>query len=122
MAGGKNPYLKRANEQHDYKPDHLVELRRCMDSPVYFIKTYCEIQHPLRGSIPFELYGYQEKMLVTYKDNKQVIVLSARQTGKCLTSNTNINIVPSITSISKIKKFILWMINRKVYNELYETV
>lgn len=82
MAKAKNPYLKKANEQHEYTGDHIQELAKCADDPIYFIRTYCKIQHPVLGSIPFELYPYQERMLQLYKDNKQVIVLSARQTGK----------------------------------------
>lgn len=86
MAKASNPYLKKANEQHEYSINHVQELRKCAEDSVYFIKTYCQIQHPVRGSIPFKLYPYQENMLETYQHNKQVIVLSARQTGKSQTS------------------------------------
>ena len=86
MAKQSNPYLKRANEQHEYTIDHVQELKKCSEDSVYFIKNYCQIQHPVKGSIPFELYPYQERMLDTYQNNKQVIVLSARQTGKSQTS------------------------------------
>lgn len=82
MANRKNPFLKTANEQHEYTIDHINELRKCAASAVYFITNYCQIQHPVRGSIPFALYPYQIKMLETYQSNGQVIVLSARQTGK----------------------------------------
>lgn len=78
----QNPYLKKANQEHEYTLDHIKELARCQNDPVYFVKTYCQIQHPLHGSVPFELYPYQEEMLRQYKLNKQVVVLSARQTGK----------------------------------------
>lgn len=114
----KNPYLKKANTQHEYAPNHIQELDKCAKSAKYFIRNYCQIQHPVRGSIPFELYNYQDKMLDTYQEHRQVIVLSARQTGKCLTLTTNLPIVPSILSITIIKKIILWIINRKVYNEI----
>jgi hypothetical protein len=81
-----NPYLKKANTQHEYSTDHVQELKKCSESAKYFIRKYCQIQHPVKGSIPFDLYPYQDKMLDTYQANKQVIVLSARQTGKSQTS------------------------------------
>lgn len=82
----KNPYLKRANEQYDYSYEQIQEMARCMDDPAYFIRTYCQIQHPVKGSVPFALYDYQVNMLNTFKDNRHSIVLSARQTGKSATS------------------------------------
>lgn len=44
------------------------------------------IQHPLKGAVPFKLYDYQRKMLRAYKEHRYTIVLSARQTGKSVTS------------------------------------
>ena len=38
---GKNPFLKRANEQHEYTYEQVQELERCMNDSVYFIKNYC---------------------------------------------------------------------------------
>lgn len=78
----KNPYIKKANTQHEYSPDQVKELDRCMKDVVYFVRTYCKIQHPVRGELPFELYPYQEQMLRMFAGQRQSIVLSARQTGK----------------------------------------
>ena len=82
----KNPYLKRANEQHEYTYEQVQELERCMNDSVYFIKNYCLIQHAVRGTVPFKLYDYQEEMLRIFQNNRQSIILSARQTGKSQTS------------------------------------
>lgn len=119
-AKTKNPYLKKANEQHEYTIDHIQELKRCSEDPIYFTKNYIQIQHPVKGSIPFKLYPYQETMIRTFHENRQTIVLSARQTGKCLTLNTNVRVIK--LSINTIKKFILWLINREVYNEIFKKV
>lgn len=81
-----NPYLKSAGEEHEYEAFHIQELQKCAEDPIYFIKHYCQVQHPIKGSIPFELYPYQEKMLRAYHKNRQNVVLSARQTGKTTTS------------------------------------
>lgn len=82
----KNPFLKKANAEHEYTPYQLQELERCSKDVVYFVKTYCKIQHPVRGEIPFELYPYQENMLRTFAGERLTVVLSARQTGKSQTS------------------------------------
>lgn len=86
MAVSKNPFLKRANEQHEYKIEHIQELKKCSEDPIYFIKNYCQVQHPVKGAVPFRLYPYQEKMIEAYHSNRQIVVLSARQTGKTVSS------------------------------------
>ena len=83
----KNPLIKRANAQHDYSVEQIEELRRCMEDPVYFVQNYCRIQHPVRGAINFDLYDYQIDMLRSYHKKKDVVVLSARQTGKSTVSS-----------------------------------
>jgi hypothetical protein len=82
----KNPNLKGPNVQHEYTYDQLVELAKCRKDPVYFISKYVKIQHPTRGIVPFKLRPYQERMLRGYQNNRFTVVLSARQTGKSVTS------------------------------------
>lgn len=72
----------------------VQELQKCVDDPVYFVKNYCKIQHPVKGEIAFELYPYQEQMLTMFANNRQSIVLSARQTGKALSVD---QVVPTPT-------------------------
>lgn len=96
---GKNINIKKAFEQTDFTPEQVEEIRRCMygydnpetgkfeSGPIYFAKNYVRIQHPKRGDIPFILYEYQERMMNMFLKNNKVIVLSARQTGKSVTSS-----------------------------------
>lgn len=84
MALRRNPNLKRTNEEHEYTPEQLLELRKCAEEPIYFIDRYCRIQHPVKGSVPFRLYNYQKEMIHAFMENRFVVVLSARQTGKAL--------------------------------------
>ena len=37
------------------------EYVKCASDPVYFLKKYCVVQHPIKGKIPFHLYDFQEK-------------------------------------------------------------
>ena len=87
MGRARNPDIKRANQQHEYSLEQVAEMEKCRKDPVYFIQTYCRIQHPVRGAIPFELYDYQVDMLRAYQKHKSVVVLSARQTGKSTVSS-----------------------------------
>lgn len=98
-----NPYLKSAGEEHEYEAFHIQELKKCAEDPIYFIRTYCQVQHPIKGSIPFELYPYQEKMLRAYHTNRQNVVLSARQTGKALALDTQIPTPNGWTTMGEIQ-------------------
>ena len=57
------------------------EYTKCAKDPAYFMKKYCVVQHPMKGKVPFHLYDYQEKSLLTFEDYRFNIVLKARQLG-----------------------------------------
>lgn len=54
---------------------------KCGTDPQYFIRKYVQIEHPVRGLIPFDLYDYQDDLLEAYSANRFNIVLKARQLG-----------------------------------------
>jgi len=87
MRSLKNPLIKIANTEHDYTLEEIQELEKCTKDPVYFIQTYCQIQHPIRGAISFDLYDYQIEMIRAFHKRKSTVVLSARQTGKSTVSS-----------------------------------
>ena len=57
------------------------EYLKCVQDPVYFMKKYCQIQHPTRGRIPFNLYKFQERSLEQFQNNDYNIILKSRQLG-----------------------------------------
>lgn len=57
------------------------EYKKCFQSPVYFMKKFVKIQHPIRGTIPFNLYPFQENALQDFYDHDFNIVLKSRQMG-----------------------------------------
>lgn len=126
MARAKNPYLKKANQQHEYTAEQVVEIEKCINDPIYFIVTYCTIQHPVKGSIPFSMYQYQKNMVQSFKQNRQTIVLSARQTGKSWTSAAYLlwfamfNFEKTVLVASNLDKNAMEMIYRIRY--MYERV
>jgi hypothetical protein len=89
----RNPRLKKAGSISEYTPEMIAELHKCAKDPAYFARNYVMIKHAKRGKIKFNLYPYQEQMLKNYQDNRFNIILSARQTGKCLSGATKINII-----------------------------
>ena len=54
---------------------------RCAKDPAFFLKTFCMIQHPIKGKIPFDLYDFQEKTINEFEQNRMNIILKARQLG-----------------------------------------
>ena len=57
------------------------EYVKCALDPVYFMREYCYIQHPVRGKIKFDLYDFQERILHDFKGHDYNIILKARQLG-----------------------------------------
>jgi hypothetical protein len=57
------------------------EYKKCIEDPIYFMKKYVKIQHPVRGTVSFELYPFQENTLRDFVDNQLNIVLKSRQMG-----------------------------------------
>jgi len=57
------------------------EYVKCASDPVYFLKKYCLIQHPIKGKIPFNLYNFQEKTVEDFVQSRFNIILKARQLG-----------------------------------------
>ena len=54
----------------NYKAIIKKEYLRCAADPIYFLKKYSFIQHPIKGKIPFSLYDFQEKTLEEFSQNK----------------------------------------------------
>jgi hypothetical protein len=77
--------IKKAHAQQRYTLEEVKHLEACMDhvtGPDYFCRNFLKIQHPVKGSIPFVPYGYQEKLIEAYATNKQCIAMLPRQMGK----------------------------------------
>ena len=65
----------------DYKEIVKEEIKKCILSPAYFCKTYCYIIHQEKGKILFDLYPFQDDVLLQFQQNKRVIILKSRQLG-----------------------------------------
>jgi hypothetical protein len=63
------------------KQAQVAEILKCGKDPVYFMKKYCKIQHPLRGLIPFDTYDFQDDCVNSFQKHRFNIVLKSRQLG-----------------------------------------
>lgn len=77
-----NPLLKRAGAQISWTQEMIDEYMKCSKDPIYFIKKYVKVIHVDRGLIPLDLYGYQEEIINKAINNRNLIVCTARQSGK----------------------------------------
>jgi len=57
------------------------ETKKCMGDPIYFMRKYVKIQHPNKGTIPFDLYPFQESTLDKFHDIRYLLILKSRQLG-----------------------------------------
>ena len=80
-----NPNLKRANTQHEYTEEQIIEFLKCKQDPVYFAKNYIQIVSLDHGLVPFKLYPFQEKLINNFHGNRFNICKMPRQTGKSTT-------------------------------------
>ena len=65
----------------DLKEIIRAEYIKCAKDPAHFMRKYCNIQHPQRGRVIFNLYPFQAKVLNLWKDNPYSLILKSRQLG-----------------------------------------
>jgi len=81
-----NARLKRIGTELSYTEEQVLEIAKCADDPVYFIKTYVKIVNVDRGLIPFDMWNFQEDMVRTFHENRFTIAKMPRQVGKTTTT------------------------------------
>jgi hypothetical protein len=76
-------FVKRPYEESEYTPEMIEELQKSSIDIWPFLK-YIKVIHPDKGEIPFEpsLRKFQKEILETISENRFVISLCARQSGK----------------------------------------
>ena len=81
-----NSRLKRTGTELSYTQEQVIEIAKCADDPVYFIKNYVKIVNVDRGLIPFDMWDFQEDMVRTFHENRFTIAKMPRQVGKTTTT------------------------------------
>jgi hypothetical protein len=63
------------------KQKQIAEIVKCGKDPAYFINRYVQIQHPLKGRIPFHTFPFQDDCLVAFNEHRFNVVVKSRQLG-----------------------------------------
>jgi hypothetical protein len=77
--------VKRAHSKTNYTEQQLLELLMCADpsdGPLYFMRNFMRVQHPIKGAIPFLPYEYQARAAEAFNSQRFVICMMSRQSGK----------------------------------------
>ena len=81
-----NERLKRVGVEIQYTEEQAVEIAKCIEDPVYFIKTYVKIVNVDKGLVPFDMWPFQEEMVKSFHSNRFSISKMPRQVGKTTTT------------------------------------
>ena len=81
----------------------MDELARCQIDPLYFIENFVYIQTK-GGEALFKPFPYQREMIQNFIDNKNNIMLTARQMGKKLINSTPILTPMGWTTIGELNE------------------
>jgi hypothetical protein len=94
----KTPYTKTVFNTDQELQDFI----KCCDPDtgyLHFMDNFFYIQHPTKGSMVYHPWEYQKRLIHTYHNYRFSISLMPRQSGKCLSGNSVINIRNNITGI-----------------------
>jgi hypothetical protein len=84
--------VRRANITFAMTDDELKEYVKCKRSVLYFAEKYCQIKRE-DGSIGnIKLRDYQVDMVNLFDENRYSILMASRQSGKCVSLKSKINI------------------------------
>ena len=81
-----NINVKRAGVETEWTEEQILEYKKCMENPVYFIQSHIKIISLDEGLVPFNLYNYQEDLITHFDESRFSIVLACRQSGKSITA------------------------------------
>ena len=80
-----NPNLKKAGTPIQFTKKQVNEWIKCKKDPIYFATHYIKIISLDEGLVPFDMYGFQKKILQDFHENRFNIAKLPRQTGKSTT-------------------------------------
>lgn len=87
-----NENLKLEGVKISWTSEQIQEYIKCAKDPVYFSEKYIKIVHVDHGVIPIKLYDFQKEIIEKTNTNRNTIVLTGRQQGKCSDYNTKLTV------------------------------
>lgn len=77
-----NERLPTLDTKFEYTPEMISEIKKCKKNLLHFAENYFFIINLDRGKEKIKLYSCQKRVLRNLRDNRFVILLSSRQSGK----------------------------------------
>ena len=82
MSKGKNKLVSEPNKKIQFTKQMVEELYRCQKSVKYFSDNYCWVIHPTEGKIKLDMRDYQHRIIDSFSNHRQTVILASRQCGK----------------------------------------
>lgn len=100
-----NDKLPLPSAKYDYAqhPEWVVDIDKCRKNILYFAENFFYIINLDKGKQKIGLHTYQKRILRSLRDNRFVILLSSRQSGKALALDTPINTPSGWTTMGDLK-------------------
>jgi len=80
-----NPSLKDTNVHVKWTPQLFEKLQKCAEDPVFFITNYIQVVTIDEGVTDFKLWDFQAQLVKTVHEERFVITVMPRQSGKSTT-------------------------------------
>ena len=78
----RNPNLPAEGSKFVWTKERLAEVDKCAKNMIYFAENYFTISTIDKGKQKIKLYKAQKRVLKSLQDNRFVVLLSSRQSGK----------------------------------------
>ena len=119
--------LRKPHLNFEYTQEEIETMVRCKNNVKFFANNFAYTMNPSTGALNLiTLRDYQEDLLNTINDNRYIVIVAARQSGKCISYNTKIETEDGEmrigdlvskkekkTLLSRVHKFLL-----KIYSKL----
>lgn len=77
-----NKKLPTPEAKYEWTSEMVSELKKCSKNILHFAENYFYIVNLEQGKIKIKLHSYQKRILRSLRDNRFVVFLSSRQSGK----------------------------------------
>ena len=88
-----NPNLPTVNSGYEYTPEMVKAIKRCKEDIIYFAEnffTITDLSEGKRKHIP--LRKHQTKFLESMMNEKRLLLLTCRQSGKCIYNDSKVRV------------------------------
>jgi len=82
--------LRKSGLSFKMTPGEIDEYVKCKMDLHYFAENYCWVKGEKGSPVKIKLRDYQEEILDNFFNNRFNILMASRQTGKCISFNTEI--------------------------------